>query len=368
MTTPRATSGNLARHVHDVHVRERPQSGQMSTRLPLIPRSLPGSAHRHFIYFRLRTDVPGLDRSRPGPPSRRRRAIARAGRSVTRTSTFGLASHPVRAWSPFTVQTIVLIPRRRHSASTPVRASRWCTTATSARLATTRSSRESPRARSRRIGECRRLGHITADGEPNGDGREPALEHRHHRTLTGRDDDTGRAERLNRVPHDHVRAAGFLQVNMAHRPARQQLHQLRHPRHLVAGEIAEPGVAHRGHGAAPARAVPGERPPASRPRSAGHRTPRTRRPPRSALRYASYVPLGAVSPPPRCAEIAGAGRAASLMQASSAGHGPAGAGQPAGSRPGRDLPIDTQGRLPLARRGPPRDNFGMTRPAAASRP
>src|SRR2546422_461122 len=59
-------------------------------------------------------------------------------------------------------------------------------------------------------GEGRRLGHITADGEPNGDGREPALEHRRHRTLTGRDDDAGRAERLNCVPHDHVRAAGLL--------------------------------------------------------------------------------------------------------------------------------------------------------------
>ena len=151
VTTSLATGGNLARHLHDVHVRERPQFGQMSTRLPLIPRSLPGSAHRHFTYFRMRTDVPGPDgRSAPGPPSRRRSAVARAGQSVTRTSTFGLASHPVRAWSPFTVQTIVLIPRRRHSARTPVRASRWCITATSARLATTRSSRESPRARSRR--------------------------------------------------------------------------------------------------------------------------------------------------------------------------------------------------------------------------
>jgi len=49
VTTLPATSGNLARDAHDVHVRERPQSGQMSTRLPLIPRSLPGSAHWHFI-------------------------------------------------------------------------------------------------------------------------------------------------------------------------------------------------------------------------------------------------------------------------------------------------------------------------------
>jgi len=61
VTTLPATGGNLARAAHDVHVRERPQSGQMSTRLPLIPRSPPGSAHRHFIYFRLRTDVPRPD-------------------------------------------------------------------------------------------------------------------------------------------------------------------------------------------------------------------------------------------------------------------------------------------------------------------
>jgi hypothetical protein len=39
VTTLPATSGNLARDSHDVHVRERPQSGQMSTRLPLIPSS-----------------------------------------------------------------------------------------------------------------------------------------------------------------------------------------------------------------------------------------------------------------------------------------------------------------------------------------
>jgi hypothetical protein len=48
VTTSLATGGNLARHLHDVHVRERPQFGQMSTRLPLIPRSPPGSSHRHF--------------------------------------------------------------------------------------------------------------------------------------------------------------------------------------------------------------------------------------------------------------------------------------------------------------------------------
>jgi hypothetical protein len=48
VTTCLVTGGNLARQVHDVHVRERPQFGQMSTRLPLIPRSPPGSSHRHF--------------------------------------------------------------------------------------------------------------------------------------------------------------------------------------------------------------------------------------------------------------------------------------------------------------------------------
>jgi hypothetical protein len=48
VTTLPATSGNLANDARDVHVRERPQSGQMSTRLPLIPRSRPGSAHRHY--------------------------------------------------------------------------------------------------------------------------------------------------------------------------------------------------------------------------------------------------------------------------------------------------------------------------------
>src|SRR5262249_36723731 len=92
--------------------------------------------------------------------------------------------------------------------------------------------------------------------EPNGDGREPALERGRHRALLCRDEDTGRAERLNRVPHDLVRTAGFLQVKMAHRPARQQPHQLRHPRHLVASQVAEPGIAHRGHAAAPARPGP----------------------------------------------------------------------------------------------------------------
>jgi hypothetical protein len=61
VTTSLATGGNLARHVHDVHVRERPQFGQMSTRLPLIPRSPPGFAHRHFHL------LPPLDRcARPG--------------------------------------------------------------------------------------------------------------------------------------------------------------------------------------------------------------------------------------------------------------------------------------------------------------
>jgi hypothetical protein len=67
VTTPRATSGNLARHVHDVDVRERTQFGQMSTRSPLIPRSTPGSAHHHFRLLLLRTDVPGPDRPRPDP-------------------------------------------------------------------------------------------------------------------------------------------------------------------------------------------------------------------------------------------------------------------------------------------------------------
>jgi hypothetical protein len=42
VTTPRATSGNLAPHARHVHVRERPQSGQMSTRPPLIRRSVRG--------------------------------------------------------------------------------------------------------------------------------------------------------------------------------------------------------------------------------------------------------------------------------------------------------------------------------------
>ncbi|HSS88019.1 MAG TPA: hypothetical protein VLL69_01775 [Streptosporangiaceae bacterium] len=58
VTSLPATSGNLANDARDVHVRERPQSGQMSTRLPLIPRSRPGSTHPHFRYFRLWTDVP----------------------------------------------------------------------------------------------------------------------------------------------------------------------------------------------------------------------------------------------------------------------------------------------------------------------
>src|SRR6266566_688702 len=110
-----------------------PNSGKCLPAYLLFPGHRRVSHTGISTYFPLRTDVPDLDGgSAPGPASRRRSAIARAGRSVTRTSTFGLASHPVRARSPFTVQTIVLIPRRRHSARTPVRASRWCITATSA--------------------------------------------------------------------------------------------------------------------------------------------------------------------------------------------------------------------------------------------
>ena len=76
VTTPLATSGNLARQVDDVHVRETPQFGQMSTRSSLIPRSRPGSAHRHFHL------LPPADRcARPTRFRGRAHPAAGAGRS-----------------------------------------------------------------------------------------------------------------------------------------------------------------------------------------------------------------------------------------------------------------------------------------------
>src|SRR5262249_8259237 len=73
---------------------------------------------------------PGVpEPSGPLPPGRARNAIARPGRSVISTSTQGRASQCAISSSAFTVHTAVLIPRLRHSASTPVRASRRCTTA-----------------------------------------------------------------------------------------------------------------------------------------------------------------------------------------------------------------------------------------------
>ncbi len=178
----------------------------------------------------------------------RRRAAARPGRSVTRTSTSGLASNRVIADSSLTVHTIVARPWRRQSARRSGRARRCCTTAQLAPESSTASSLRRTRPRVRCDQVMRRLGQVGADRQPGRHGRLTLPEVAYHRRITGGEDQAGRRQQPQCLRHDPGEAVGILEVDVRSSVPLQQLQQPAGRRDVVVGEPAELRVSHCGDG------------------------------------------------------------------------------------------------------------------------